>query len=298
MTTARRYQNPIRPRRTPTLLFPLDSLPDFWPVGESWGVVVPVKRLELAKTRLSSYGDKVREELALAFAADVVLAARQVATVLVVTDDSLAAAVLGGLGATIASDDPDAGLNPALAHGAELLRGADSSLGIATLSADLPALRADELRAALAQVPISGRAFVPDREGTGTTLLAAAAGTDLLPAYGTSSRDRHASSGAIELRAGPGLRADVDTPDDLLDALVLGAGPHTRSAVEAIGVQVGQATVSSWDASAGGSAYRDDGTSLSLSAESLGRSAFRFARVGQRVRVVLLDDVVVRVGLP
>ena len=41
----------------------------------SWGVVVPVKRLALAKTRLASYRDDLRQALALAFAADVVDAA-------------------------------------------------------------------------------------------------------------------------------------------------------------------------------------------------------------------------------
>src|SRR4051794_26682430 len=39
-----------------------------------WGIVVPVKRLTIAKTRLQSYGDAVRQDLALAFALDVVAA--------------------------------------------------------------------------------------------------------------------------------------------------------------------------------------------------------------------------------
>ena len=41
----------------------------------AWGVVVPVKRLTRAKTRLGAYGSVLRAELALAFAADVVAAA-------------------------------------------------------------------------------------------------------------------------------------------------------------------------------------------------------------------------------
>ncbi|MCW2613652.1 MAG: hypothetical protein JWN08_646, partial [Frankiales bacterium] len=85
----------------------------------AWGVVVPVKRLAVAKSRLASYGGPVREQLALAFAQDVVaacLACPLVARVLVVTDDPLAAAELAALGARTAPDDPDAGLNPALAH--------------------------------------------------------------------------------------------------------------------------------------------------------------------------------------
>lgn len=195
----------------------------------SWGVVVPVKRLSLAKTRLASYGDATRQELALAFAADVVLAAREAARVLVVTDDPAAATLLRALGAEVTADDPDAGLNPALAHGADLLRAADRALGVATLSADLPALRTDELRAALDQVGAGQRGFVVDLAGTGTTLLAAGPGTELDPAFGPGSRAAHLASGARELVAGPGLRRDVDTPDDLRAALALGVGPRTSA---------------------------------------------------------------------
>jgi 2-phospho-L-lactate guanylyltransferase len=202
--------------------------------ASAWGVVVPVKRLALAKSRLAAYGDERRQALALAFAADVVTAARSVATVLVVTDDDLAASVLGELGARVVSDDPDAGLNPALLHGAELLRLDDPERGVAALSADLPALRAADLAAALAAVPHGGRAFVADMAGTGTTLLAAAGAAVLLPVYGPGSRDAHLASGAQELPGAPGLRHDVDTPADLEAAAELGLGPATTKAVQGL----------------------------------------------------------------
>lgn len=195
----------------------------------SWGVVIPVKRLSLAKTRLAAYGDSRREDLALAFAADVVVAACLVGRVLVVTDDERAGPVLAALGARVVADDPDSGLNPALAHGAELLRGEDPWLGVATLSADLPAVRAPDLAATLRRVGVGQRGFVPDRAGTGTTLLAAGPGASLLPAYGPGSRSAHLASGAIELIAADSLRLDVDTPEDLLAASALGLGPHTSA---------------------------------------------------------------------
>ena len=97
----------------------------------SWGVVIPVKRLALAKTRLAAYGDQHREALALAFAADVVVAALLIGTVVVVTDDERAGPVLAALGARVVADDPDAGLNPALEHGAELLRADNPLLAVA-----------------------------------------------------------------------------------------------------------------------------------------------------------------------
>ena len=198
---------------------------------------MPVKRLALAKTRLQSYGDDARQDLALAFALDVVaaaLACDAVGEVLVVTDDARAAAALEQAGARIVADSPDAGLNPALTHGADLLR-ASGDRGVATISADLPALRPDELGAALAAVPPEGRAFVADAEGTGTTLLAAAPGVALSPSYGTASRTGHRESGAVELPGGPGLRLDVDTPADLAKALALGVGAATAAVAARLG---------------------------------------------------------------
>lgn len=197
----------------------------------TWGVVVPVKLLAVAKTRLGSYGDVARQELALAFAADVVTAAlrcRLVQHVLVVTDDPLAARTLAALGASVAPDSPDDGLNPALAHGADLLRARGDS-GVATLSSDLPSLRPEDLEGALRAVRAGGRAFVPDADARGTTLLAAGPGAALDPAYGPESRLRHLASGAVELPGTRALRRDVDTPEDLAQALALGVGPHTAT---------------------------------------------------------------------
>ncbi len=204
------------------------------PDATPWGVVVPVKRLAQAKTRLAAYGGALRSELALAFAADVVAAAllcEVVVRVLVVTDDEVAGPVLHALGARVVADAPDAGLNPALQHGADLLRAEHPGCGVATVSADLPSLRAEDLAAVLRSVPAGTRAFVADADGRGTTLLAAGPGADLAPAYGDGSRLRHLSSGAAELPGPPALRRDVDTPQDLRRAAALGLGPRTTEVV-------------------------------------------------------------------
>ena len=206
----------------------------------AWGLVVPVKRLERAKTRLGAFGDAERQELALAFACDVVLAGlacREVGTVLVVSDDPRASEALAALGATVVPDLPDAGLNPALVHGAELLRAESPGAGVATVSADLPCATAADLDALLAGVAPGERAFVADERGTGTTVLAAGEGAALLPAYGPSSAQRHAAAGATAAPGAPGLRRDVDTPEDLRAALALGVGPRTAACAARLGLR-------------------------------------------------------------
>lgn len=204
-----------------------------------WGVVVPVKLLSVAKSRLAPYGEAARRRLALAFAADVVTAAmrsRLVVRVVVVTDDPVAAQALTSIGAVVVADVPAAGLNPALGYGAELLRASLPDCGVAALSSDLPALRADDLDTVLAAVPAPGRAFVPDAERMGTTLLAASPGLGVDPEYGEHSRLRHLDSGAVELPGSAGLQRDVDTPADLATAVALGVGPNTAAAVVALGL--------------------------------------------------------------
>lgn len=203
-----------------------------------WGLVVPVKRLDVAKSRLAGFGEAGRRRLALAFAQDVVRAAAlcpAVDRVLVVTDDEEAAGALRLLGAEVRADLPAAGLNAAIEHGAALLREREAHLAVAALSSDLPALRAEDLAGALALA--EGRAFVADADGAGTTLLAAVGGAALQPAFGAGSAATHRASGAGELRAAPGLRRDVDTPADLAEALLLGVGPSTGTVLDALGPQ-------------------------------------------------------------
>ncbi|MGN6609576.1 MAG: 2-phospho-L-lactate guanylyltransferase [Jatrophihabitans sp.] len=125
------------------------------------------------------------------------------------------------------------GLNGALRDGAAHAVAQWPHDGIAALVGDLPALQAVELAAALDAAARHDRAFVPDAEGTGTTLLTAAPGALWAPAFGEGSAARHASF-AVTLDAGPGLRRDVDTADDLRAALKLGVGPATAAACDVV----------------------------------------------------------------
>jgi 2-phospho-L-lactate guanylyltransferase len=208
----------------------------------SWTVLLPVKVLARAKSRLAVLAGERRRELALALASDTVVAAAacpEVARVVVITSDPEAAAVLAALGALIVPDEPadlraglvtldgalvpgavlepagvtggpdglgaQEGLNAALRHGAAVAARRWPGTGLAALTADLPALGPAELAAALrAAAAAPGRAaFVPDAAYVGTTLYAVAPGGEFRPLFGGASRARHAASGATE----------VDLPD-------------------------------------------------------------------------------------
>jgi 2-phospho-L-lactate guanylyltransferase len=223
-----------------------------------WSLVIPVKVLAQAKSRLTGLLAADRAALTQAKAADTVaaaMAAPAVAAVIVVTDDPGVGAEMKGLHAVVLADEPAAGLNPALAFGAAYSRGLWPERGVAGLAADLPALRPAELQSALTAAAAlarggdppgppavlargddapsppagTGQAFVPDADGTGTTLYAAGPGVAFDPRFGPGSRARHGAAGATELDLPltAGLRRDVDTLDDLRRAAAIGAGPRT-----------------------------------------------------------------------
>lgn len=200
----------------------------------TWTVVMPVKVLGQAKSRLAVLAGPRRPALALALASDTVAAVvecPEVARVLVVTSDTVAAAALSELGARVEPDEPARGLNEALVHGAALAGRRWPGGGIAALAADLPALRPGELGAALTAASGAAASFVADAARVGTTMYAVAPGGAFTPRFGGGSRARHALTGARELALDgtPGLRRDVDTPDDLRAALALGAGARTTA---------------------------------------------------------------------
>lgn len=230
-----------------------------------WTVLIPVKRLSAAKSRLRGAAVAVdHTELVLALLLDTLASAQasaEVDRVVVVTSDAAARDAATAAGAGVIADVPDAGLNEALAYAATVVRaggdrevghnfpifhgGESVQAGIAALSADLPALRPTELTEALRHAGVIGRtraasSFVADAAGTGTVLLAAPPGTAFEPHFGSGSAAVHAAAGAIPLPGGwPGLRRDVDTPADLSEASGLGLGPRTSRAVAAGGAPPG-----------------------------------------------------------
>jgi len=195
---------------------------------ERWTLVIPVKGSDGAKSRLDH---PLRHELARAMAIDTVataLATPAVEHVVIVTPRK-SATPFAALGAHVVSD-PGSGLAAAIRAGlAEV--GPDHHRAV--LLGDLPALQPRILSAGLRHAARFPRGFVRDAAKVGTTLLTARAGYRHSPAFGGASALAHLHRGYRELpiARGSGLRADIDTVDDLsaLDPSALGV--RTRQAL-------------------------------------------------------------------
>jgi len=209
-----------------------------------WAVIVPVKPSVLGKSRLAV--DAVdRVAIARAVALDTIAAAvacEVVDRVFVVTDDSglvLQAADIPGLrfveetpsaaeALTLSPAELAGGLNGAIARGAAA---AGEGTPRAALLGDLPALRPEDLAAALRAAAAVGRGVVADAEGTGSTMVTASAGVSWASSFGEGSFAAHRAAGCVELPVPQEstLRRDVDTADQLAQAAALGLGSRTAA---------------------------------------------------------------------
>lgn len=194
----------------------------------AWTVVIPVKPSVRGKSRLDVPGvDRVA--LARAIALDTIAAAvacEAVARVVVVTDDGglvLQAVDIPSL--RFVSDQDVAGLDAAVALGAQTADG----MPRAALLGDVPALRPLDLAAALDAAAGVDRGVVADAEGTGSTLVTARGGVEWMSSFGDGSFARHVELGCVPLPIPDAstLRRDVDTADQLAAAERLGLGPRT-----------------------------------------------------------------------
>jgi 2-phospho-L-lactate guanylyltransferase len=188
-----------------------------------WTVIIPVKPAAIGKSRLG-----LGPELARAIALDTVaavVACDAVDRVIVVTAD----AAFRPPGIEVLLERAPSGIDAAVAAGAEL---AGIGTARAALLGDLPSLVPAELAAALDSATNHRGAFVRDNEGTGTTLVTAASGVELLTAFGRDSASKHRALGLVELLLpqDSSVRYDVDTPEQL-QAATATIGPATRAFV-------------------------------------------------------------------
>jgi 2-phospho-L-lactate guanylyltransferase len=91
------------------------------------------------------------------------------------------------------------------------------------IHADLPLVTPDDVEA-LVVAARGGGALAPDRHGTGVNALALDAGGSIEFRFGPGSFARHheQAGGVLAVIARPGLALDVDTAEDLAEAIRLG----------------------------------------------------------------------------
>ena len=201
-----------------------------------WSVVVPVKHLARAKSRLGGPTTPGVATLALAFFQDTATAAIScmvVDEVLVATSDERVASWALAHGCRVISDDGHPGINAAAAEAARL----SSSPRVAIMVSDLPCATPSALQRFLTVATTHPTSFLADAAGTGTTIWATT-GDAIDPHFGTRSRAAHAAAGAVDVVADLGadplldaVRRDVDTESDLADAIRLGVGRQTTIAL-------------------------------------------------------------------
>ena len=163
-----------------------------------------------AKRRLPS---RLRAAVAVAMLGDVVEAALDVGSVLVVTDDP--AVVPSGVEVVA---DPGTGLGPAVAAGLARIRGP-----ALVVNADLPAATPGSLR----RLAEAGLALVEAFDGT-TNALSLPDPAAFAPLYGPGSAERFRAHAPFRTVSIPELEADVDSDADL-QRLAARLGPRTRA---------------------------------------------------------------------
>ncbi|WP_436702369.1 2-phospho-L-lactate guanylyltransferase [Nocardioides sp. BYT-33-1] len=205
-------------------------------------VLVPVKELELAKSRLAM-PEAARRELALAFVLDTVATVVRCAAVGGAVGGVVGDVVVGTRDAYVASRVVDLGARVVVPPAPGELNGDIAwALGrmapgrpTAVLVSDLPAISAADLAEALVRASRRGvPCRVADFGGAGTTLLTAPEGR-IEPRFGDDSAGRHVAAGMEPLGEDLlALRCDVDDVHALRRAIRLGVGPHTTATLRRI----------------------------------------------------------------
>lgn len=191
------------------------------PRGNGPYVIVPVKGLGEAKSRLGNVLDSVaRAELVLAMLDDVLSAVRAThdGPLLVVTPDASYEHMAINAAAELIIDGGE-GYNAAVKLGLELATAHEIQSAL-ILPADQARVQPNELQIAIEALNQVGMVVVPSRDG-GTGLLGLRPPEVVAPSFGLQSALRHRMLGeaaglAVAWLELPSLHDDVDTVEDLL----------------------------------------------------------------------------------
>ncbi|MGC2784501.1 MAG: 2-phospho-L-lactate guanylyltransferase [Roseiarcus sp.] len=200
--------------------------------------VVPVKEFEDAKQRLSPYlSPDERRALATIMLEDVldaVSAVRELAGVLVVTVDPVAASLAERYGARIVADGARDGHTGAVTAAARLLV-REGQAGMVTLPGDIPRLSPTEVAATLAaHRPAPAFTIVPAHDDLGSNTIVCSPPDAVPLRFGENSFYPHldaARAQGIEplVVRHPGIGMDIDNPVDLVTFLQMSPPARTRT---------------------------------------------------------------------
>ena len=201
-------------------------------------ILVPVKEMSTAKQRLASVlTQEQRTTLARTMLKDICAALAKVKpppAIALVTNDAFATGLASHYGFQIIVDDDNFGESEAIAMATAEAekRGAQFTM---VLPGDIPLLRASEVEAVLAAMPVEGSVLVPaaDARGTNAVLRRPCAlfplrfGNDSFLPHHAAARATGKTSVVLDNADLPGIALDIDRPADL--AQLLGFPMRTRT---------------------------------------------------------------------
>ncbi len=212
--------------------------------NENIWALVPIKRLENAKSRLAPFLDRSeRISLMRAMFRDVLATLSRVETlggILVVTSDEEAAATAALAGAVTIPDPVENGVNGAVQRGIDWLH-ANHKAGVMVVPGDVPFITVPEIESVLHATKSSPIVIVPASRDGGTNILAVAPPVLFPPAYGSMSFARHvvaarAAGVEPEILELEGAGPDIDLAVDLIFDSSQNPLSWTRSCLDSLPV--------------------------------------------------------------
>ena len=201
--------------------------------------VVPVKRFDIAKSRLAGIlANEQRVALAEAMFRDVLRSlneSKSLSCVLVVTADPIATRIAIDFGARVVSDNSEHGTNAAILMGLEWVIDAAYE-GALIVPADIPFVTSEEIELALQTMKIGRVVLTQAYQDGGTNLLGLLPATSIKCAFGADSFQRHYAAanaaGLIPTELSlTGAARDIDTPTDLETPPEIGMQTLTRALI-------------------------------------------------------------------
>lgn len=184
--------------------------------------LIPVKTLAAAKSRLAAHLSPTRRETLvldmLHHVLCVLRASEVMEQIVVVSPDQRVLARAQSWGAQGWPEEGH-GHNPALLTAATRMRAVGAS-GLLTISADLPLLHVQDIRALVSRAASHPVVIAPSREGTGTNALLLRPPLAIPYLFGANSFHHHVQAAgqrqlSVSIYYSTGLAWDIDTIDDI-----------------------------------------------------------------------------------